>query len=212
MIENVTVTINNKKINVSKGTSLYEIAQQFQEEYDLPIILAKVNNQYKELSSPINKDASIELLTIKDKEANRSYVNGLLYLLAYAAKKVLRGNKLVFKHSLDKGIYISSSHKITKDQVNLLKNEMLEVAKLNLPIEKMNVNRIDAIEYFESVGDKSKVNLLKYNTNTFITLYKLGNMYNFFFSLMPINTSPLDRFDLAYINENGFVLDRKSVV
>ena len=87
MIENVTVTINNKKINVSKGTSLYEIAQQFQEEYDLPIILAKVNNQYKELSSPINKDASIELLTIKDKEANRSYVNGLLYLLAYAAKK-----------------------------------------------------------------------------------------------------------------------------
>ena len=89
MIENVTVTINNKKINVSKGTSLYEIAQQFQEEYDLPIILAKVNNQYKELSSPINKDASIELLTIKDKEANRSYVNGLLYLLAYAAKKVL---------------------------------------------------------------------------------------------------------------------------
>lgn len=206
MIENVTVTINNKKINVSKGTSLYEIAQQFQEEYDLPIILAKVNNQYKELSSPINKDASIELLTIKDKEANRSYVNGLLYLLAYAAKKVLRGNKLVFKHSLDKGIYISSSHKITKDQVNLLKNEMLEVAKLNLPIEKMNVNRIDAIEYFESVGDKSKVNLLKYNTNTFITLYKLGNMYNFFFSLMPINTSPLDRFDLAYINENGFVL------
>lgn len=87
MIENVTVTINNKKINVSKGTSLYEIAQQFQEEYDLPIILAKVNNQYKELSSPINKDASIELLTIKDKEANRSYVNGLLYLLAYAAKR-----------------------------------------------------------------------------------------------------------------------------
>lgn len=206
MIENVTVTINNKKINVSKGTSLYEIAQQFQEEYDLPIILAKVNNQYKELSSPINKDASIELLTIKDKEANRSYVNGLLYLLAYAAKKVLRGNKLVFKHSLDKGIYISSSHKISKDQVNLLKNEMLEVAKLNLPIEKMNVNRIDAIEYFESVGDKSKVNLLKYNTNTFITLYKLGNMYNFFFSLMPINTSSLDRFDLAYIDENGFVL------
>ena len=64
MIENVTVTINNKKINVSKGTSLYEIAQQFQEEYDLPIILAKVNNQYKELSSLSNKDDSIELLTI----------------------------------------------------------------------------------------------------------------------------------------------------
>ena len=43
----------------------------------------------------------------------------------------------------------------------------------NMPIEKMNVNRMDAIDYFESVKDESKVNLLKYNTNTFITLYKL---------------------------------------
>ncbi len=206
MIEDINVVVNNKKINVSKGTTLYELSKQFENEYSLPIILAKVNNQYKELSSTFSKDSNIEFLTIKDKEANRTYVSGLLYILAYAAKKVLRGNKLIFNHSLDKGIYISSKNKISKEQVSMLKDEMNNIVNLGLPIEKMNVNRIDAIEYFETVGDISKVNLLKYNTNTFITLYKLGNMYNFFFSLMPINTSCLNNFDLSYINENGFVL------
>lgn len=206
MIEDINVVVNDKKINVSKGTTLYELSKQFEKEYSLPIILAKVNNQYKELSSTFSKDSNIEFLTIKDKEANRTYVSGLLYILAYAAKKVLRGNKLIFNHSLDKGIYISSKNKISKEQVSMLKDEMNNIVNLGLPIEKMNVNRIDAIEYFETVGDISKVNLLKYNTNTFITLYKLGNMYNFFFSLMPINTSCLNNFDLSYINENGFVL------
>lgn len=211
MIENISVIVNNKNIKVSKGTTLYELSKQYQKDYSLPIILAKVNNQYKELSSTFNKDSNIEFLTIKEKEANRSYVNGLLYVLAYAAKKVLKGNKLVFNHSLDKGIYISSRSKISKEQVNMLKDEMNNIINLGLPIEKMNVNRIDAIEYFETVGDMSKVNLLRYNTNTFITLYKLGNMYNFFFSLMPINTSCLNEFDLSYINENGFVLLYRSI-
>ena len=76
MIENIKITIDNKTIEVSKGTSLYEISKLFQQDYSLPIILAKVNNQYKELSSIINKDSKIEFLTIDDKEANRSYVNG----------------------------------------------------------------------------------------------------------------------------------------
>lgn len=206
MIENIKITIDNKTIEVSKGTSLYEISKLFQQDYSLPIILAKVNNQYKELSSIINKDSKIEFLTTADKEANRAYVNGLLYLVTYAGKKILKNNTLICQHSIDKGIYVRCSKKITREDVIELKKEMKNLVKLNMPIEKMNVNRMDAIDYFESVKDESKVNLLKYNTNTFITLYKLGNMYNFFFSLMPINTRCLERFDLKYLNEDGFVL------
>jgi len=83
---------------------------------------------------------------------------------------------------------------------------MKEIIKINLPIEKINANRIDAIKYFEDIKDDSKVDLLKYNTNTFITLYKLGTMYNFFFSHMPVEVRCLEKFDLKYLNSNGFVL------
>ena len=211
MIENINVTIDNKNIEVSKGTTLLEISKLFQSEYKLPIILAKVDGQYRELSFVLLRNCTVELLTLRDRQANRAYVNGLIYLLIYAYKKVLKGNELIVQHSIDKGIYINSRKKITEQQVESLKEEMKNIIKLNLPIEKLNVNRIDAIDYFDKVKDNSKKELLKYNTNSFITLYKLGNMYNFFFSLMPVETRCLERFDLKYLNENGFVLMYQTV-
>ena len=48
--------------------------------------------------------------------------------------------------------------------------------------------------------------MLKYNTNTYITLYKLGNMYDFFFSKMPISTGVLTEFNLEFLNEAGFIM------
>lgn len=206
MIDSISITIDNKKIEVSKGTTLLELSKMVQEHYDLPIILAKVDDQYKELSFVLLNDARVEFLTLKDRHGNRAYLSGLVYMLVYAARKVLRNNELTVQHSIDKGLYVSTKKKITPEQIVLLKEEMKNIVKLNLPIEKLNVNRIDAIDYFEKVSDYSKKELLKYNTNSFITLYKLGNIYNFFFSLMPVETRCLERFDLKYLNENGFVL------
>lgn len=206
MIDSISITIDNKKIEVSKGTTLLELSKMVQEHYDLPIILAKVDDQYKELSFVLLNDARVEFLTLKDRQGNRAYLSGLVYMLVYAARKVLKNNELTVQHSIDKGLYISAKKKITPEQIALLKEEMKNIVKLNLPIEKLNVNRIDAIDYFEKVNDYSKKELLKYNTNSFITLYKLGNIYNFFFSLMPVETRCLERFDLKYLNENGFVL------
>lgn len=206
MIDSISITIDNKKIEVSKGTTLLELSKMVQEYYDLPIILAKVDDQYKELSFVLLNDAKVDFLTLKDRQGNRAYVSGLVYMLVYAARRILRNNELTVQHSIDKGLYVSTKKKITQEQVALLKEEMKNIVKLNLPIEKLNVNRIDAIDYFEKINDFSKKELLKYNTNSFITLYKLGNMYNFFFSFMPVETRCLERFDLKYLNENGFVL------
>lgn len=206
MNELLNIKINGKKIKIIKGTTLKELSSNFLEQCKVPIILAKVNGRYRELSQQINKDCEIEFVSIDDKEGNRAYVNGLLYLITYAGKKVFKNCNFYVQHSIDKGIYIKTSKSITLDDINSLKKQMKEIIKINLPIEKINANRIDAIKYFEDIKDESKVELLKYNTNTFITLYKLGTMYNFFFSHMPVEVRCLEKFDLKYLNSNGFVL------
>lgn len=52
---------------------------------------------------------------------------------------------------------------------------------------------------------------MRYNTNTYITLYRLGNYYNYFYNLMPTSTGKLTAFDLTYINDNGFLLQFPTV-
>ena len=204
--ESLLVEIDGIEIEITKGETLHELSKMYQQNYKLPIILAKVDGKHKELSYAINRECKIEFLTIADKEANRAYVNGLLYLVLYAGKRVFKNHCFIVQHSIDKGIYIKTDKKIAKEDFNKLTKEMKNIIKLNLPIEKLNVNRMDAIDYFSKVGDNSKVELLKYNTNTYVSLYKLDNMYNFFFSYMPVETRCLERFDLKYLDEYGFVL------
>ena len=45
-----------------------------------------------------------------------------------------------------------------------------------------------------------------YNINSYVYLYKLGNLYNYFYSALPINTSVFTIFDLVYIDKNNLVL------
>jgi len=87
-----------------------------------------------------------------------------------------------------------------------IKNKMLEVIKQDIKFLPKNVSRLEAIDYFEELGDNDKASMLRYNTNRYITLYKLGSMYDFYFSKMPTTTAVLSHFNIEYLNEEGFIL------
>ena len=205
MIENIKVTVMGEEKEVAKRTTYLELSKMYQNKFNNPIIVAKQNGHYKELSDRIEVIGDIQFFDYNDREANRIYLNGLVYLVIYAFKDLFKGNIRV-KHSIDKGLYIETDTRIDEEKITFLKKRMNELVAMNLPIDKINVDRMDAIKYFESVNDKSKVGLMKYNTNTYVTLYKLGNLYNFFFSIMPTSTGVLKSFDLEYLNEFGFIL------
>jgi threonyl-tRNA synthetase len=83
---------------------------------------------------------------------------------------------------------------------------MKEIIAEDKPIIKMNIDRMEAMKYFEKVGDDAKAGVMKYNTNNYVTLYRLGNLYNYFYNLMPRSTALVKDFDLTYIKDNGFIL------
>lgn len=207
MIETVSVKINGKTYKYSKGITLLEIANEVEKDRKHPILLAKINNGYKELSSPITENCEIEFLDLSSREGNRCHVNGLVYMLVYAVKK-LYGQKedIIVQRSLDKGIYIETSFRLTETKLANIKECMKALIKADIPITKVTIDRLEAIKYFESIGDSSKAGVMNYNTNSYITLYRLGNSYNYFYSKMAPSTGKLKEFDLTYLTDNGFVL------
>ena len=212
MIETLEIKVNGHKYQVSKGVTLEELASQFQKEYRYPIILAKVNNILKELTSEITNQANIEFLDLTSREGNRTHISGLTYVLIYAIKKLYGKNAdALVQHSLDKGIYIETNFKLTSSKVAAIKEEMQRIIESDIPITKMTIYRLEAIDYFEKIGEKVKAGVMRYNTNTYITLYRLGNYYNYFYNLMPTSTGKLSAFNLTYIKENGFLLQFPTV-
>lgn len=205
-MDNVKVTINGEIVDIPRGITLSELAKNYQRNFKYAIVLAKVNGIYKELIETINKDCEIEFFDLTDRGTNRVFLNGLIYLTIYAASNILYNNKLTVNHSLDKGIYIETSKEITEEDILKLEEEMKKIVKQDLEITKVAVTRLDAINYFNSINNPVKADLMKYITSTHVNLYKLGNMYNYLYSLMPISTKCLEPFELTYLHKNGFIL------
>ena len=207
MNETIEITIKGKKYQITKGLTLETVAKELQTEYKYPILIARVNNVLKELNYKITTSCNIEFLDLTTREGSRVHIAGLTYVLVYAVKKLYgKSANIVVQHSLDKGIYIETSFKIDSNKILAIKNKMIELVKSNMSITKMTINRLEAIDYFTKINDIPKKEILRYNTNTYITLYRLGNYYNYFYNLMPISTGYVKDFDLTYIKDNGFVL------
>ncbi len=206
MIETIEVTIKGKKYELTKGITLEEVAN-VAKEGKYPILLARVNNRLKELTATLTEDAEVEFLDLTTREGNRCHISGLTYILLCAIKKLYgRKANILVQHSLDKGIYIETNFKITKEKVETIKEAMESIINADMPITKVTIDRIEAMNYFENIGDHTKASILKYNTNTYINLYRLGNHYNYFYNYMPISTERVKDFDLTFIKDNGFLL------
>ena len=207
MIDTIEIKVGKEKLKVTKGVTLSEISEKYEHLFKHPILLAKINNQYKDLNYQIMDDSEIEFLDLSSIEGNRVHVNGLIFLLVFAVKD-LYGKKadVRIEHSLDKGIYIESNFRLNKVRVSEIKDKMKEISEKDLPISKVTIDRLDVIDYYEKIGDLEKVKTLKYNTNNYVNLYRLVNLYDYFYSIMPIYTNQLKEFDLTYIEDNGFIL------
>lgn len=212
MLKTIEITIGKQRYQISNGVTLEEIASQFQNEFPYPILIAKVNNKLEELTKSITNPVNIEFLDLTSREGNRTHISGLAYVLIYAVKKLYgKTANAIIQHSLDKGIYIETNFKLNESKVAEIKKEMQSIIAADMPITKTTIDRMEAIEYFEKMNDPVKAGVMKYNTNSYVTLYRLGNYYNYFYNLMPISTGKLAAFDLTYIKDNGFLLQFPTV-
>ena len=204
-MEKVKVTYLGKSYMYPKDITLEDISKDFQENYSETIIMAEVNGRPYELNYKVTDDVTVDFFDLTSPTGNRVYESGLIFVLEKACLNMLN-SEIEVKYSIDKGIYIKTYKKITKEDFDKVSREMKEIVKRDLPIQKNLVNRLEAIEYYKSTKSYDKVNVLKYSVNTNVNLYRLTDIYNYFFSYLPVSTGALKEFKLTYIDQNSFVL------
>ena len=204
-MEKVKVTYLGKSYMYPKDITLEDISKDFQDNYSETIIMAEVNGRPYELNYKVTDDVTVDFFDLTSPTGNRVYESGLIFVLEKACLNMLN-SEIEVKYSIDKGIYIKTHKKITKEDLDKVSREMKEIVKRNLPIQKNLVNRLEAIEYYKSTKSYDKLNVLKYSVNTNVNLYRLMDIYNYFFSYLPVSTGALKEFKLTYIDQNSFVL------
>lgn len=194
------------------GMSLADIAKEFNRYFNYPVLVGKVDNHITCLTESITKNCTIDLYDRSSNLGNDVYGRTCQFLIVIAAKKLLgKDVDVIIHHSMDKGFYCEvEGAEIDKAVVRELENKMAEIVKQNLIIQKVSVSRYDAIKYFKGKKQSDKVNVLKYISNSYINLYRIDDIYDYFYGEVAYSTGQIDDFKLTYIKDNGFVLSYPS--
>lgn len=207
-----------KKIKVNfRGTltkefdsevTLLEVSESFKNNFDYPILAAKVDNDICDLSETLSKKCDIDFFDRSSSVGNSIYSRGLQFILILAVHRLFNGQAKVFiEHSIDKGFYFEiEGASINKNTMSKIEEEMHIIVNEDLKFTKLSVARLDAIKFYHKKNMLDKEKVLKYISNTYINLYRLDDIYDYFYGEMPYSTKDIDEFKLTYIRENGFVL------
>ena len=214
MAEKVKVTLYDTEIEVERGTTLLELAKQYQCKEDNDIILAVVNGKLRELPRLINKPCEIKFLTTADKAGKKTYVRGLILLMLKSLYEVVGEeniDKFVLEFALGTGYYceVFGKAKLNQEIIDKAKARMNELVAENLPFEKRSISTDMAREIFEKHKMYDKANLFKYRRGSKTNVYSLDGFDDYFYGYMPANTGILKYFDL-HLFEDGLILQTPS--
>ena len=190
------------------GVTLKEISKSFKNHFNYPILVGKVDNNIEELNEVINRSCSVEFFDRSTSLGNSVYGRTLQFMTIVAAKRLYgRDIEVMVHHSIDKGFFCEIiGTEIDKSSVKDIENEMKKLSKEDLIINKVSVSRFDAIKYFKKNKQMDKVKVLKYISNSYINLYRIDNIYDYFYGNLAYSTRDIDDFSLTYIKGNGFVV------
>ena len=195
------------------GTKFKEIAKEFQEYFNYKILIAKVDNELVSLESELTRRCDVDFYDRSSIVGNSIYSRSLQFILVLAVRRLLGKNAdVIIENSIDKGVYCEIVNaEISRNTIRELEKIMHEIIEEDLIFTKVNVLRKDAIKYFKSEKKQDKVNVLKYISTTFVTLYRVDDLYDYFYGFLANSTSLIDDFKMTYIADNGFVVSSPTI-
>lgn len=160
-----------------KGISLQEIAESISRSLAKSALVAKVNGKVVDLNHKLNEDAKIDFLSFDDEEGKGALRHSASHILAQAVKRLYDGVKLAIGPSIANGFYYDFDvpTAFTPDDLIKIQSEMDNIVKENLPIERLEVTRAEALKLFQEKGEPYKVELINdLPEDVSISLYKQG--------------------------------------
>ncbi len=174
---NITFPDGNVR-QYEKGVTAMEIAQSISHGLARNVLSAKVDGVVWDATRPIEKDATLQLLTWTDKEGKSTFWHSSAHLLAEALEDLYPGTKFGIGPPVDNGFYYdidTGDRVISSEDFKKIEDKMLELARRKNEFVRKEISKAEAVQYFKEKGDEYKLELLEDLEDGTITFYQQGN-------------------------------------
>ena len=167
----------------------------------------KIGNEVFSLDCKATNDCKIEFINTNDIIGNKIYKAGLKFLFEVALLETFPKLKISYEHSVPRGMLgvVSGNKILTQDDLNKIKSKMADLVKEDEKIEKINVSPKEAIKYYQVTNELEKASNIQSISDKMVTLYKLHNRLNYFYSIMPYSIGSINKYELIYLGNNRIV-------
>ncbi len=207
--EKIKLNIGGVEREYEKGTQYLEIVKEYQKDYSDDIVLVSLNNSLLELHKRVKKGGNLSFITTADNAGKKAYRRSTTLLMQKALYRLLGKEKSAVRVvcCISQAYYCELPDYGKPDEAFLhkLKEEMLGMVDLKLPILKSSVKTDDAVELFREYGMPEKECLFRYRRSSKVNIYSLGRYRDYFYGYMTAHTGYLKYFDLQ-LYKDGFVL------
>jgi len=162
-----------------KGITIIEIAKKLGKKLADDAVAAKLDNELVDLSTKINKDSKLRIITFRDDEGKEVFRHSSAHLMAQAIKNLFPEAKFAIGPAVEEGFYydIDYEKSFTPEDFVKIEKEMDKIVKENLKIERTELTKKEALNLFKD--NPYKTQLINELEDEKISIYKQGNFIDF---------------------------------
>ena len=158
---NITL-LDGKKLQFQGKVNGHEIAKTISPSLAKKALVIKVNDSFKDLSSFIEKDSTVQIITVEDDYGLEVIRHDTAHVLAMAVQELFNDTQVTIGPVIENGFYYDFSRKKPFTDEDLLKIEekMREIIDRDEPTTREVWDREKAIEHFKKKGEFYKAEII----------------------------------------------------
>ncbi len=140
-------------------------------------VAGRVDGRLVDTSHRIDRDATLAIVTERDPEGVDVIRHSTAHLMAHAVKELFPETQVTIGPVVEDGFYydFSREERFRPEDLALIEARMKEIASRDLPVERTEMARDDAVRFFLDQGEKYKAEIIaSIPANETLSLYRQG--------------------------------------
>ena len=151
---------DNSILEVEENLTVLEIAKKISEGLARMATVAEMDGEIVDLRTIVNKDCTLNILTFESAlDGKKAYWHTTSHIMAQAIKRLYPEIKLAIGPSIDNGFYydFDTDKPFTPEMLEAIEKEMKKVIKEDLPIERFELPRKEALKLMKDEPYKQEL-------------------------------------------------------
>ena len=158
--------------------SAYEVAQAISVGLARNALAVRIDGRLCDLSTVIEADVALALITGRDSEGLELQRHSCAHLMAMAVKQLYPEAQVTIGPTIEDGFYydFAYSRPFTPEDLAQIEERMCELARADIPLQRSEVSREEAIRLFADMGETYKCEIIRdLPADAVVSLYRQGD-------------------------------------